>query len=171
MDTYFYKLTEDEYYTYAKNVVIRKGGLQASRLRFASIGPVICILLVVGFRLFAPWKLLCALLISALWVIFAGWLFARSIRNQTEDYCRKNGRPDFEEICLQVDDDSVRINQTQAIPEQYLLLKKMIVLYFKKGSELIVPARIFENQEQMRDFMKKVVKQIYVNGNQGDRII
>lgn len=172
MDTYSYRLTEEEYYDYAKNAVIRKGKLRTAQVRVSSLIPVISIILVVGFRLYKPWMCLCALLISVVWIVFTCWLFQRSIRNKAESYCQEHGRPTLQEICLQLDDQTIRINRTLVVPNQYLLLKGMMILYFTDGSELIVPLRIFNgNQEQMQLFLKKVIKIIYINGNQGEKMI
>lgn len=159
MDTYTYQLTEQEYFEYAKSIVVRDRKMRFYRLNFSILLPVILAILILGFGLRNGWVYLAALLLSFIWLLFANWLFQRAVRNKTQQLLNENGALKMSEIRLRISDQGIWVNDSRLTLQQYLLMNEMIKLTFTNGSEVLVPSRLFENdQNKLKAFLKHLAK-------------
>ena len=158
MYDYEYSLTEKDYLSFCKNQTYGEKKVRIVRWGLFLAVPGLAVLLGLYFRFtLSTWLFILAISIG--WLFLSGKIFSglldlfirKRIKNQESDV-------QFETIRLKVDDSSTKLNGKKWKIKGMQFFPNMLVLYGANDQSVLLPSRIFSDQEEMKNFVLAIHK-------------
>lgn len=158
MKEYRYTITEEEYLSYCQYNSYADKGVKRFRFSLRLSVPGLEALILLACRPLSWGWYAAAIMVLAVWWIGSGYLFSAVMRQVTrQSYEKKEQKPDYKPISLEVRGNRLRINGQWRTLNNFTFFPGLLVLICEDGSNVIVPQRAFDSREEIRELLKMLL--------------
>lgn len=158
-----YTLNEEEMIKYYQMILNSSNEAKTPKLIAFIWGPTLFAALVLLTKLLNCYNVIyayIAIALSLIWVIF---IYPLAYERVTKKVIQKKYSFDTNKsknIDVIEDNGNFTVNNNNKILNNYLGYKDLIILNFKDESNLIVPQRVFESEDLLRQFIKDIMLKV-----------
>ncbi len=163
-----YELRRSEYEDYYKCKILKSKEMKKLQHRAWLIVPVLAAILLIGFRPRVIWWYLGAIVVSLVWLQIVNWRVAVRIKQGAKHEVGKLTPEQMQRITVEIDENSFSINTRREMVKNYLLFSNLVIVFLGDNSDVILPERIFEgDEEKLRTVLRWLQSQADANKGAG----